>query len=238
MLVSTAVALVIPDSAPLLRTIAATPAVCSVLGAVLLVLRDEIAHQSQMERDRVRESLAHERQLQRDESANSFHVAAQSHMAKVLFDRHVSFAEAYAAAARVVVGRLFTEGPTPATRNIADITQVRLDHGLWVARDLAEQLDKFEMKFVRIGNLMAMWENKALRQRLPENYIDEVFDLFHEITGLTQEELAAKRQAGDDTNHSIQKVMTQLQALLGVEQLTAARGLAVAGPRQAPTPTS
>ncbi|WP_367381092.1 hypothetical protein [Stenotrophomonas cyclobalanopsidis] len=210
LLLSIGLALLVPESAPYFRALAAVPGIAAVAGALLLLLREELAHQ---------------RQLERDSSSNAFHVAAQSHMAKVLFDKHVLFAEAYASAARQVVGKLFSEGPTVNTRNIEALTRVRLEHGLWVSAPLAAQLDNFEMQFIRIGNAMAMWQDQALRPRLPENHLDQAFDLFHEITGLTRAELTG--QSPEEHKHNIQIMMTWLQRLLGVEQLTAARERAI-----------
>lgn len=219
LLLSIGLALLVPESAPYFRALATVPGIAAVAGALLLVLRDELAHQ---------------RQLERDSSSNAFHVAAQSHMAKVLFDKHVLFAEAYASAARKVVGKLFSDGPTENTRDIEPLTLVRLEHGLWVSAPLAAQLDTFEMQFIRIGNVMAMWGNQALRARLPENHLDEAFELFHQVTGLTRTELAG--QSPEEHKHSIQMMMTWLQGLLGVEQLTSARERAVADASSAAPP--
>lgn len=210
LLLSVGLALLVPESAPYFRALATVPAIGAVAGSVFMLLRDEMAYQ---------------RQLNRDDNANTFHVAAQSHMAKILFDKHVEFAEAYAAAAREVVGRLFRDGPSITTSNIDALTRVRLDHSLWISAGLAKQLDNFEMQFIRVGNAMMLWQDQSVRPSLPEDHLDKAFDLFHDITGLTRKDLAMQSPA--ENAHSIQKMMTWLQGLLGVEQLTAARERAV-----------
>jgi len=212
LLLSIGLAMMVPESAPYFRALATVPGIAAVAGGLFLILRDELAHQ---------------RQIERDSSSNAFHVAAQSHMAKVLFDKHVLFAEAYALAAREIVGKLFKDGPRHSTRDIEALTRVRLAHGLWVSASLAAQLDTFEMQFIRIGNAMALWEDKAVRPRLPDDHLDKAFDLFYEITGITRTELAG--QSPEEHTHSIQIMMTWLQRLLGVEQLTSARERAITG---------
>lgn len=210
LLLVAALALLVPESAPVVRALAAVPAFGAVTGAVFLLLKDEISYQ---------------RQLDRDRSSNTFHVAAQSHMAKILFDKHVVFAEAYASAARDVVGRLFREGPTSNMRDIEPLSRVRQAHGLWVSASLAEQLDKFELQFIEIGNAMALWENQSTRSSLPEGHLERAFDAFHDITGLTRADVDKPSPAKQA--HSIKIVMTWLQGLLGVEQLTTARERAI-----------
>ncbi|HGM6414805.1 TPA: hypothetical protein ACKP8A_000736 [Stenotrophomonas maltophilia] len=210
LVLSVGLALTIPESATYFRALAAVPGIAAVAGGGFLVLRDELAHQ---------------RQLERDSSSNAFHVAAQSHMAKVLFDKHVEFAEAYSDAARKLVSKLFRDGPNEDTRNIDALIDVRLKHGLWVSSELAEQLNAFEQQFVSIGNIMALWRS-ASREQLPHDHLDKAFELFHQITGLSRSDLADK--SAEEHPHSIQKMLIRLQTLLGVELLTAARERAVA----------
>ncbi|HHA2409326.1 TPA: hypothetical protein ACOEND_000392 [Stenotrophomonas maltophilia] len=220
LLLSVGLSLIVPESATFFRALAAVPGVAAVAGGVFLLLRDELAYQ---------------RQLERDSNSNAFHVAAQSHMAKVLFDKHVEFAEAYAAAAHTLVSKLFRDGPTEGARNIDSLDDVRRSHALWISAGLAERLDTFERQFVDIGAAMILWGNRSTRDSLPEDHLKKVFDTFYDLTGIARSELAD--QGVDTHTHSVQKMMAWLQGLLGVEQLTAAREKAVAGASSAGGPT-
>lgn len=212
LLLSIGLSLVLPATASDFRALVAVPGIAAVAGGIFLLLRDELSYQ---------------RQLDRDDKSNAFHVAAQSHMAKVLFDKHVEFAEDYSSAARTLVFKLFRDGPTEGARNIDSLHDVRSKHALWISAGLANRLDTFERQFVDIGAAMMLWNNRHSRDRLPENHLERVFDTFYRLTGIARSELDVDDPEANA--HSSQKMMTWLQGLLGVEQLTEARERAVAG---------
>lgn len=79
------------------KGITALPAVGTMIGAVYQIFRD----QASFERNK---KLQHQQQI--------FNLATTSHMANMVFDKHVEFCEKYMMEVHETVRTLFREGPT------------------------------------------------------------------------------------------------------------------------------
>ena len=207
LLICVGVALVIPSSAPFFRGLAMVPAIGAVAGAVFMVLQKELDYQ---------------RQLQRDSMANGFHIAAQSHMAKAVFDKHIAFAEAYTEATLKAYWSLLENGPSSKAMDIALLRTAREQHRLWIAPELGAQLDIFERNLVDVGARMSVWERTG-GAGLPSDYWDRTYALFGHVTGMDPI-VKADVPAGAQ---SVQMVLGHLQGLLGIAELTGLRDKAV-----------
>src|SRR4051794_35049823 len=73
--------------------------------------------------------LQHEVQLALKQRDQSFNLSITSHMANVLFDKHVAFCEEYAARAHQCVRELFRDGPSENAMSIfQELTAIRQKH--------------------------------------------------------------------------------------------------------------
>lgn len=114
------------------RVFAATPAIGALLAGVWGFIKDERRYGQEMD-------------LQA--SDHEFTVASASHMAEVVFDRFVVFAEAYDTALKDLLNEMFREGPsTKIEQKLAAIRAVRGEHHLWISSIVAARLDTFEGK--------------------------------------------------------------------------------------------
>lgn len=100
----------------------------------------------------VRDSTAHERAvwLKRDEQ--HFAIGVTSHMANVVFDKHVVFCEAYITKVQETVTALLRNGPTGDALNWAvALRVVRQQHEAWITTAMAERLEAFEGVLRKMG---------------------------------------------------------------------------------------
>jgi hypothetical protein len=96
--------------------------------------------------------LQHEMQFALKQRDQSFNLSITSHMANVLFDKHVAFCEEYAARAHQCVRELFRDGPSENAMSIfQELTAIRQKHAPWVTADILEKLKPFEEAVWNIG---------------------------------------------------------------------------------------
>jgi hypothetical protein len=94
--------------------------------------------------------VAHE--INMEEAKNRFTVGATSHMANVVFDKHVAFCEEYAAEAYAAMQLLFRKGPTEEIlESETKLLAVRTRWAIWLPPDLEEKLTMFQKNLLTIG---------------------------------------------------------------------------------------
>jgi hypothetical protein len=182
------------------RTLAAVPAVGALLGALLQIARDRIAH---------------ERSLLVLEAQNSFSVGATSHMANVAFDKHILFSEEYASEMFQALTSLFTEGPgKKALPHAYALHEIRRKWAVWLTPELETSLEGFERAIRKIG------ANAGLLEHMPGDTatIHEMYLLFAEVTG--EKEWQGKPITGDV---AVATVIGRLRKVLGIDELTLLR---------------
>jgi hypothetical protein len=119
------------------RAVFAVPAAVAMIGAIVQLLRDQVAH---------------DRTLAIQATQNSFAIGATSHMASVAFDKHVEFSEEYVAEMFNTLKTLFREGPTDqALPHAARLYEIRQKWALWLTPAIEANLDKFEAAIRKIG---------------------------------------------------------------------------------------
>ena len=183
------------------KTLAALPFVGALFAGLFQILRDH-------------SSFQHDAIIQQREHA--FVVAATSHMSRVVFDKHVAFAEEYVEALMKILGTLFEKGPKVDLNIVDPLHEVRRKYRLWVSAQLASSLDHFESKLLDMVTAKQMSNDPDVKHL--ERQI--AYSLFKEILNLKGEqgtEATKKRERG------YALVIEELQKVLGVEQLTSLR---------------
>ena len=188
-----------------LKAVIVSPGVVALLSALFQLLRDQAAH---------------EKQLEIQNNQFKFTLGAASHMANTAFDKHVRFCEKYMAEIHSFVITLFREGDTPeALKHAGNLYELRLKYAVWLTDNINEQLEKFESAIRKLGANAQFVKSTTGSARYAEQrtiVIEKSHKLFIEILGLDEtEEL--------NEEYTVEAVKKKVRAILGVEELTKLR---------------
>lgn len=124
----------LPDS---VRTILALPAFAAIVGIIIQLFRDQLAHEH-----------AKELQVQQQD----FTIGIASKMSETVFQRQVKFCEKYVEVVNHIVDSLDKEGPTEAVIPLAnELTRMRAKNVVWLTREQNNRLYLFERRVTEIG---------------------------------------------------------------------------------------
>lgn len=128
--VSSALAALVLPVGDAFKGIIATPGVVALLGVIYQLIRDN----AQFERNLF---------LQQDQQI--FNLGMTSHMANVVFDKHVEFCEKYMMEVHETIGTLFREGPSEtAMQHANNLFKIDREYSAWIPKQIALQLELFE----------------------------------------------------------------------------------------------
>ncbi len=168
----------------------------------------------------VRDQAAFERQLALHQRQEAFGLGATSHMATVVFNKHVEFCEKYMAEVHDTVSTLFRRGPTKETfPHVARLVQLRRDYAAWLPREIDAGLEPFENAVNKIGALSELVA--GLGSSVPEargSAVKQSFKIFEEMLNID-----GKLPVNNQPEFAAEKVKEHIRAVLGVDQLTALR---------------
>jgi hypothetical protein len=157
--------------------------------------------------------VAHEFEMQ--EAKNRFVVGATSHMANVVFDKHVAFCEEYVTEAHRAMEVLFRKGPTKEILTHEYVLlSLRTRWALWLPPELEEKLDVFQLNLREIGaNAPTRSEGELTSEDLRKSY-----NAFAAAMGWPDYQ-------GEKVNEdaAVQRAITELSKILGVFELTGLR---------------
>ncbi len=185
----------------LLRGIIGLPGVAALFAALYQILRDEAAHK---------------RALELQESQHLFKLGVTSHMANVAFDRHVAFTEQYISRMQKGLTELFQTGPSGESLKIcSDLIDIRLSFRAWITEDVETKIMPFEDALRQIGAKNIALEGLAPG---PERtvVVNEMYEIFSDLLGL-------KRDGQVDERVAPRRIISHLQDLLEVQQLSRLR---------------
>ncbi len=184
----------------LFKGIFATPAVFALLGTLYQLIRDEALHSKNIE-------LQHQQHL--------FNIGAMSHMANVVFDKHVQFCERYMEEVHRTFSTLFREGPTAQTlEHAANFVGIRQDFVAWITDDISEKLFPFEQALRELGAAKGFVTSTAGEPGYEEQRqaaIKRAWDKFNEILTIQGEQ--------PDEHVAIEAVKKKIREILDIEDL-------------------
>ncbi len=186
-----------------IKIIATTPGLAAVSGVLFQLLRDTMTHERQLI-VRYREEL--------------FETGCASHMAKVTFDKHVTFCEEYTNKASEILRALWAEGPSSMCLGYSqELNDIRVKHVLWITPDTAKQLRQFESVLAKIGadsfiltDIPVGDKRSAVTQKMYENWADLI----------GEKKFGAERVIDEQ---SVLDMIAWLQGVLGIMELTTLR---------------
>jgi len=186
---------------PIIRDLAAVPAIGSLLAFLFTLLREHIAH---------------DRAIFLQQLQSSSTIGATSHMATVAFDKHVAFAEEYFNAALEAVGTLMKAGPIIGALDLArKLSVTRQKWALWVTPEINSKLETFESPIWDIGLEMIIADAGAEDAHEARA---KAFQQFKQFLGI------GKGGASPDEQRRAQdRIAATLQGLLGTTELTRLR---------------
>jgi hypothetical protein len=183
-----------------------------------------------LEQDRQRNSIEIERlrrDLQRDiqlllkRQEQSFNLSITSHMANVAFDKHIAFCEEYAQCAIQCVDKLFKVDSADNTLlTFGELAQIRQKYAPWVPSNVIQNLLPFEGALFQVNSKYVLLQNNA-------SFSDkaavskEMLSTFSQIIGMP---------SADENGNSeiaIQYILTYLQNILGISEITQLRSIFV-----------
>jgi len=100
--------------------------------------------------DRLLEQMKAQHSKDLADIQNAFSIGATSHMAAVLFDKHIGFCEEYKDAMSRVLPALIEGGVEQAPPDVTELSKIRQKWALWLTDDIEGKLDQFEKRMLRI----------------------------------------------------------------------------------------
>lgn len=164
--------------------------------------------------------VAHETEI--EEAKNRFTVGATSHMANVLFDKHVAFCEAYATEALSAMEILFRKGPTQDIfRHEAQLLSIRKHWALWLPPELEMKLDIFQANLRMIG----AYAPPSREGGPPSVDVKKSYNAFAAAMGWPE----FQGEKVIDEGAAAARAITELSKVLGVLELTSLRARLMRG---------
>ncbi|MDD5589805.1 MAG: hypothetical protein PHQ47_01355 [Candidatus Portnoybacteria bacterium] len=196
---SVAVALFLPIS-EVIKDVALIPGLGSLFLLIVQLWKDE---------------RAHDRAIELQNKQQDFILGTASHMADVVYDKHVAFCEAYIGRVQNALMEMLRDGPSEKTMNIgSELVRIRKQHSTWLTTEIEEKLNPFEMELINIGAEMhrLRLEDKFTGEERKE-IVDRVFKSFGLVVGhghaLDEKEVSVK----------IDTVIEEIRKILGINLL-------------------
>ena len=151
-----------------------------------------------------RDNKSYNRSIRQQQIQHDFDVGTTSHMANVVFDKHVDFCEKYLEEVHQAVVTLTRHGPCKEALNHANkLYTLRIQYTAWLTQDIEEKLQTFEDALRHIGAssgfASAVLEgiqsdaykgNDLERQRSSRSKaIDEMYNTFKTVLDFNEDEI-------------------------------------------------
>lgn len=160
-----------------------------------------------------REAQAHERVVDLQYKQQDFMLGTASHMASVVYDKHVEFCEDYTRRVQEGLQELLRSGPTKDTVNIGgDLVRIRIKHAAWLTTQIEEKLKPFEMALIKIGSEWHTLEYLGSGDKRKE-IVTRIYDSFGLVIG-------ERKPLSEGEEVAVERVMNHIRELLGIHVLT------------------
>lgn len=170
----------------------------------------------------LRDQMNYERQKELQRKQHFFNLGVTSHMASVAFDKHVEFCEKYIAQMNKGLRRLFVEGPTEEALSFAgELSNIRSEFRAWLTEDIVQRILPFEKALRDIGAKARIEQHLPVGEKLTK-VVDEMFEIFSNVTGI------GDKESNMDNQIAHEKIITHLQQVLGIQELTTLRHKVIA----------
>lgn len=189
------------------KSLSAVPAIGALLFPVFQLYRDSTAQ-------------ARATQLQNEQQL--FNLGATSHMANVVFDKHVEFCEKYLSEVHETTLTLFQKGPVKeALDHASNLYSLHIEYTAWITPDMTRKLEPFEKAIRQIGadaGLVSALDNADDKEEARSKAIDRMYATL--VKTLNLEKLDIEHS---DSNSSAIAVQSAVRDILRIDQLVSIR---------------
>jgi hypothetical protein len=95
------------------------------------------------------------------EAQNAFALGATSHMAAVVFDKHIMFCEAYVRETSKALNALIQEGRAEEALDARRFSRIRQKWALWLTQEMESRLDEFELRIALMGGPAQVFDSNG-----------------------------------------------------------------------------
>jgi hypothetical protein len=160
--------------------------------------------------------------LQRDDQ--QFQVGVTSHMANVVFDKHVVFCEEYMAKVRQTVETLLRNHATlESVGHANDLYAIRLKHAAWVTTAMSTRLSGFEDAVRKIGAMANFVETTRESPQYAEQRAKAIEFVYSEFQRILPQHFGQPMVDGV----SSESIEGRVREMLGIEALVELRHLLI-----------
>lgn len=164
-----------------------------------------------------RDDISHRRHIELQNKQQDFVLGTATHMADVVYDKHVIFCEEYIKRIQEILQELLRDGPTRNALNFGgDLVRIRFKHSAWLTPEIERSLEPFEMALIRMG------ANEGLLEHLPtgEKRTGVVNEIYNSLGLILGHDMPA-----DDRGAEIAKdrVIEKIRNILGINVFTELR---------------
>ena len=163
-----------------------------------------------------RDKISHERQKELQRKQHFFNLGVTSHMASVVFDKHVDFCEKYIAQMYDGLEGLFRDGPTKEALSFSGkLAKIRIQYRPWLTEEMIEKVLPYEKALRNIGAYAFVEPNLPVGEER-NRIIEKMFNTFSELTEIKKEKELNEQIATE-------LIINHLQQVLGIRELTLLR---------------
>jgi len=169
----------------------------------------------------MRDNEAHRRALEIQEKGQDFILGTATHMADVVYDKHVLFCEEYMKRTQEGLQELFKDGPSHGALTIGgDLVRIRIRHKAWLTKEIEKDLKPFEDALIKMG----AGEGYLSATRSDPRFNDErkkIIDEIYNSLGLVLGHQVPKND--EETLIHVDTVTEKIRNILGIEIITKLR---------------
>lgn len=169
----------------------------------------------------LRDSEDYRKKVELKNKEQDFILGTATHMADVVYDKHVLFCEDYIKRAKEGIQEMIREGPSQNTLNIgSDLVKIRIKYAAWLTKEIEEALQPFEQALINIGakkSYIDMTREDYPHEEKRRDIIDEIYRSFGHVLG--------HEKAIDDegANVHIDRITEEIRDILGIKIFTELR---------------
>ncbi|MDD3101760.1 MAG: hypothetical protein PHE59_01265 [Patescibacteria group bacterium] len=163
-----------------------------------------------------RDERAHERVIELQNKQQDFILGTASHMADVVYNKHVEFCEEYIDRVQEGFQELLRDGVSKNALIIGgDLIKIRQKHSAWLTQEIEKNLKPFEQALIKIGAKEGfLQDTRLLPGEERKKIVDEVYRSFGLVLG--HETPMSKEEA----DMKIDTVIEKIREILGINILT------------------
>jgi len=168
-----------------------------------------------------RDSEDHRRNIELKNKEQDFILGTATHMADVVYDKHVLFCEEYIERTKKGFQEMLRDGPSKGTLTIGgDLVRIRNKYSAWLTEEIEKALQPFEQVLINIGakeGYLDMTRDDRVSENKRREVIDEIYRSFGLVLG--HEKPINEKEA----DIHIDKITEKIRDILGIKIFTELR---------------